>query len=140
MIHLFYIIFLVKSIFYTIRLAICSYHVTYTFRVTQALHKPKLFRIIANSRSQNSWSYNHSLSKRIDISFPQLLKLSHVLVVLQLVWVQTSPQFSPITRCNLAPFSAFQGSCGINSNGPPVGSFPSVYVKALSVMQSGHQF
>ena len=39
---------------------------------------------------------NHSLYERRDIFVPWLLTLSHVLVVLKLVWVRPSPQMSRI--------------------------------------------
>ena len=61
---------------------------------------------------------DYSLSERRIIFVPQWLKFSHVLVVLQLAWVRTSPQSSWITRSILAPFAGCQGSCGIVSNGP----------------------
>ena len=58
------------------------------------------------------------MSERRDIFVSQLLKLSHVLVVLQLAWVPTSPKLSCIMRSGLAPFLGCQGSCGIAPNEP----------------------
>ena len=48
----------------------------------------------------------------------RLLKLSHVPVVLQLVWVRTSPQLSWITSSRLVYFIGCQGSYGIVAKGP----------------------
>ena len=45
---------------------------------------------------------NHSSSERRNFFVPLWLKLSHVLVVLQLTWMCTSPQSSWITRSGLA--------------------------------------
>ena len=45
---------------------------------------------------------NHSSSKRRNIFVPRWLKLSRVMVVLQLPWVRTSPQLRWITRSDLA--------------------------------------
>ena len=45
---------------------------------------------------------NHSSSERRNIFVPQWLKLSRVLVVLQIAWMRTSPQFSWITRSGWA--------------------------------------
>ena len=60
---------------------------------------------------------NSSCVRRI-IFVPRWLKFSHVLIVLQLGWVHTSPQLSWIMRSGLAPFPGCQGSCDIVPNGP----------------------
>ena len=62
---------------------------------------------------------NHSLSKRRDIFVPQLLELPHVLIVLQLAWMHSSPQLSWITQSGLAPYPGCQDSCGMVPNGSP---------------------
>ena len=54
---------------------------------------------------------NHNPSEWRDICVPWLLKLSHVLVVLQLAWVRTFLRLSWITRSVLARFLWRQGSC-----------------------------
>ena len=49
---------------------------------------------------------------------PQRLKLSRVLVVLQLAWVCTSPQLRRITLSDLGPLEGVRGTCGIVPNDP----------------------
>ena len=70
---------------------------------------------------EKSWELlgiNHSLSERRDIFVSQLLKLSHVLVVLQLAWVPTSLKLSCIMQSGLALFLGCLGFCGIAPNEP----------------------
>ena len=72
-----------------------------TTQISGCLHKPKLLRIIdflPLAKLLELLALNHSLSKRMDTFVCQLLKLSHVLVALQLAWVRTSTQLSWITR------------------------------------------
>ena len=61
---------------------------------------------------------NHSSSERRISFVPRLLKFSHVLVVLGLAWVRTSPQLSWIAWSRLALFRGCWGSCSIVPNGP----------------------
>ena len=87
---------------------------------TNRLYKPKLFTIglLPFVKLLELLAIDHSSSVRRIIFVSQWLKFSHVLVVLQLAWVCTSPQFSWITRFGLAPFPGCQGSRGIVPNGP----------------------
>ena len=84
------------------------------------LYKPKLFVIdlLPFAKLLELLAIDHSSSKRRIIFAPRWLKFSHVVVVLQLAWVRTSPQLSWITQSGLAPFPGCQGSCGIVPNGP----------------------
>ena len=84
------------------------------------LYKPKLFIIdlLPFAKLLELLAIDHSSSERRIIFVPRWLKFSHVLVVLQLAWVRTSPQLSWITQSGLAPFPGCQGSCGIVPNGP----------------------
>ena len=62
---------------------------------------------------------NHSSPERRNIFVLQWLKLSRLLVVLQLAWVHTSPQLSLITQSDLALCLALDrvsGTCGIVPN------------------------
>ena len=61
---------------------------------------------------------NQGSSKRREIFVPWLLKLTHVVFILQRVWVHTSPQSA------LAPFPGCQGFFDIVPNGS-AGSFVS---------------
>ena len=59
-------------------------------------------------------------SERKNVFVPRWLKLSHVLFVLQLAWVRTSPQLSWITRSGSVLCLALDrvsGTCGIVPNG-----------------------
>ena len=91
-----------------------------TTQISGCLHKPKLLRIIdflPLAKLLELLALNHSLSKRMDTFVCQLLKLSHVLVALQLAWVRTSPQLSWIMRSGLPSFPGCQVSFGIVPNG-----------------------
>ena len=70
------------------------------------LYKPKLFIIdlLPFAKLLELLAIDHSSSKRRIIFAPRWLKFSHVLVVLQLAWVRTSPQLSWIAQSGLAPF------------------------------------
>ena len=62
--------------------------------IVKCLCKPKLLLIIGLplfAKLFELLATNRSLSEKRDILVPQLLNLSHVLVVLQLTWVRTSP-------------------------------------------------
>ena len=62
--------------------------------IVKCLYKPKLLLIISLplfAKLFELLATNRSLSEKRDILVPQLLNLSHVLVVLQLTWVRTSP-------------------------------------------------
>ena len=62
--------------------------------IVKCLYKPKLLLIIdlpLFAKLFELLATNRSLSEKRDILVPQLLNLSHVLVVLQLTWVRTSP-------------------------------------------------
>ena len=68
---------------------------------------------------------NHSSCERRNIFVPRWLKLSRVLVVLQLAWMRLFPQLSWITRSGLALCLALDrvsGYCGIVPNVPAVSS------------------
>ena len=84
------------------------------------LYKPKLFIIdlLPFAKLLELLAIDHSSSKRRIIFAPRWLKFSHVVVVLQLAWVRTSPQLSWITQSGLASFPGCQGSYGIVPNGP----------------------
>ena len=78
-----------------------------TTQISGCLHKPKLLRIIdflPFTKLLELLAINHSSSKRMDTFVCQLLKLSHVLVALQLAWVHSSPQLSWITRFRVLGF------------------------------------
>ena len=77
---------------------------------------------------------NDSSSERRDIFVSVLLKLSLVLIVLQLAWVCTSPKLSWILQSDLAPFPGCQDSCDIFWNGL-AGSVISCYSTVLSARQ-----
>ena len=62
--------------------------------IVKCLYKPKLLLIIGLplfAKLFELLATNRSFSEKRDILVPQLLNLSHVLVVLQLTWVRTSP-------------------------------------------------
>ena len=86
------------------------------------IHKPKLFLIIdllLFTKLLELLAINHSFSERRIIFVPPLLlKFTHVLVVLWLAWVLTSPHLSWTTQSGLTTFPGCQGSCGIVPNGP----------------------
>ena len=89
-------------------------------QISKRLHKPKLLLIVDLVhfvKLLKLLAINHSLSKRRNIFVPQLLKLSHFLVVLQLARVLNLLQLRWITRTDLVPFPGCQSSCGIISNG-----------------------
>ena len=73
------------------------------FKLFELLNIELLFLIILKLLA-----INHSSSERRDIFVPRLLKLSHVLVVLQLAWVLISWELSSITRSGLVPFPGCQ--------------------------------
>ena len=76
------------------------------FFFNRLLHKPKLLLIIdllPFAKIVELLAINHSLSERRDNFVPQLMKLSHILVVLQLARVCISPQLSWITQSGLFP-------------------------------------
>ena len=86
----------------------------------KVLNKVKLFLItdlVLFAKLLELLAINHGLSERRIIFVPRLLKFSHVLVVLQLEGVHTSPQLSWITP-GLAPFRGCQVFCDIVPNGP----------------------
>ena len=59
------------------------------------LHVPKLFLnidLLSFAKLLELLFISHSSSERSDIFVPHLLKLSHVLFVLQFTWVNSSPQ------------------------------------------------
>ena len=80
---------------------------------------------------------NHSLSERRNIFVPRWLKLSRVLVVLQLAWVRTSPQFSWTIWSGLALCLALDRVSGYlwhrSKWFPLFSSFPAIYVRAWNV-------
>ena len=88
---------------------------------------------------ESSWNFSikHIWCEGRDIFVPPLLKLSHVLAVLQLAWVCTSSQLKGITQSGLAPFLECQGSPS-NSGLPP--SNLSIYsvVKVWSPLSIGN--
>ena len=57
-----------------------------------------------------------------------MLKLAHVLIVLQFTWVRTSQHLSWITWSGLPPLLGCQGSCGTVPN-EPAGSFVSFNIR-----------
>ena len=59
---------------------------------------------------------NHIPSERCNIFAPWLLKLSHILGVLQFLWVRVSMQLSWMTQYDSVPFPGSQGYCGIVPN------------------------
>ena len=63
--------------------------------IVKCLYKPKLLLLIIDlplfAKLFELLATNRSLSEKRDILVPRLLNLSHVLVVLQLTWVRTSP-------------------------------------------------
>ena len=82
---------------------------------------------------------HYSSSERRKISVPRWLKLSFVLVILQLAWVCTSPQLSWITRSGLAlclalyRLSGYQIPVTSFKWCPPVRPCPAIYIRAWSV-------
>ena len=73
---------------------------------------------------------NHSSSERRNTFVPRWLKLSCVLVVLQLAWVRTSPQLRWITQSGLTLCLA------LDRVSPLVWPCPAIYVTVWSVSMS----
>ena len=83
------------------------FHKSKLLLLTDLLPLGKLLELLA---------INQSSPERRESFVPLLLKLFHVLVVLQLAWLRISPQLSWITQSGLVPFRGCHCYCGIVPN------------------------